>query len=580
MKKSLLVVFLLVLLWINTTNIYYESFTDEYDNLYGGQLITRGLLPYTGFFSHHGPVAYFFAAGIELFTGKDFLMFRFVYQYILWFVEVLLIFFLWKYFNFREAVSLIAYFIVSAISLNYFWGHLLVADNLAAFLLSGAYILLLYQLKQKTSDVNPRMNALNDTALAVKLRRNHGRKPVEFHKLIFPKRHPLKLLFIISLLGFLGLFTSYTFVFAVILIHIFSFYSFSKFNFLKVLILIFVPYIFLAIYLLLTQSFDEMYFQTVTFNRENYVYAEAAQAKNLFALGALIFLKFLNTYKEFLNNLVHYSLNHPFVPTLMLANTALWIQLILTRKFKAFLFSLLIIIFVNVRNNPLSEKLNDFQSAPYILISIFNGVYFLTHSWQVLFEKKQTLKRVLFSFLFIIMLTFSYHFYRFVFDRWSFDYREKQSSKEIIYQSHPVSPFLNPLLKEDDYFFIGPFDPESNFYTIAKPTSRYYFFVPAMEKSSKIHQELLENILKNKPKIIVYHTEYNIFGHEPGKDLIKTLLKDYTTLEYIKGNIKYTPKIKWLGSFRYDLERHFFIRKEFLEEILTKMDALDFIQLD
>ncbi|KKQ09576.1 hypothetical protein A2858_03480 [Candidatus Daviesbacteria bacterium RIFCSPHIGHO2_01_FULL_36_37] len=44
--------------------------------------------------------------------------------------------------------------------------------------------ILFYQLKQKTSDVNPRMNALNNTALAVKLRRNHGREPVELHKLL------------------------------------------------------------------------------------------------------------------------------------------------------------------------------------------------------------------------------------------------------------------------------------------------------------------------------------------------------------------------------------------------------------
>jgi transaldolase len=49
---------------------------------------------------------------------------------------------------------------------------------------TGDEIMDFYQLKQKTSDVNPRMNALNDTALAVKLRRNHGRKPVELHKMI------------------------------------------------------------------------------------------------------------------------------------------------------------------------------------------------------------------------------------------------------------------------------------------------------------------------------------------------------------------------------------------------------------
>lgn len=39
-----------------------------------------------------------------------------------------------------------------------------------------------YQLKQKTMFVRTWMNAFNITALAVKLRRDHGRKAVELHK--------------------------------------------------------------------------------------------------------------------------------------------------------------------------------------------------------------------------------------------------------------------------------------------------------------------------------------------------------------------------------------------------------------
>ncbi|KKQ10394.1 hypothetical protein A2858_01770 [Candidatus Daviesbacteria bacterium RIFCSPHIGHO2_01_FULL_36_37] len=59
--------------------------------------------------------------------------------------------------------------------------------NLTGFILGTILFVPLYfavyQLKQKTSDVNPRMNALNNTALAVKLRRNHGREPMELHRL-------------------------------------------------------------------------------------------------------------------------------------------------------------------------------------------------------------------------------------------------------------------------------------------------------------------------------------------------------------------------------------------------------------
>ena len=58
-------------------NAVHTSYPDEFDNIAGGWNILHGILPWSGFFSHHGALAYFFAAVIDIFSGQNFVKFRF-----------------------------------------------------------------------------------------------------------------------------------------------------------------------------------------------------------------------------------------------------------------------------------------------------------------------------------------------------------------------------------------------------------------------------------------------------------------------------------------------------------------------
>lgn len=548
MKTIILVIILLFLFLLNFSNILHESFTDEYDSLFGGLLINRGAIIYKEFFSNHGPVTYYFAAVIELITKQNFFNFRVGYQFLIWSSEVLLTYFIWKRYGLREAIYTVFFFAIAAISLEFFWGHLLVADNLAGFLIVGTYIILFYYLIEKNIS--------------------------------------LKSLSITSLLCFLTLFTSYTFIFVVFLFYIFSLVSFfSKNNpynmrqLLKVTFLIFCPYILFGLYLLFTKSWSDFYFQTVTFNKDYYVYGEAAKAKNIIELAFSLLTGNLSKYKDILFSFNQFTFNNPFVPTLFLSNTLLWVYLLLTRHIKSLILSIFVVLYVNVRNEPFKPGEIDFHATPYILISLFNGVYCLTHSW-ILFNKKVFwINKLAFGFATLILIIYLVNFFQFVYDKWWYIVNNKLNSNEPFYQSHPISPFLNPLLEADDYYYIGPYDPESNFYAKGKLASRYAYLFPAMEESSKIYTDFITDIDRNKPKIVIYHTEYNIFGHEPGKDFIKHIFENYVTLESLKSQkvYEYTPLIKFLGFFRYDLERHFFIRKDALDEILEKMALYGYI---
>lgn len=552
MKTSILAVLLLALLLFNFSNIVHVSFTDEYDNLLGGSLINKGALLYKDFFTNHGPIAYYLAAAIELVSEKNFFNFRVIYQLLIQSGEVLFVYYIFRKYALKEAVVVAAFFIITAISANFFFGYLLVADNLAGIFLTAAYAVVFYHL--------------------------------------FKNKIPtLVSIFAVSLLCFLALFTSYTYIFVIISIYIFLFLNyFSKSEnrnskrLLKIGLIVFGPYLLLGLYLLITKSWSDFYFQTITFNKEYYVYGEAAKAKNIFELAYSVAVKTLSKYKDLIFSFNQFNLQFPFMPTLLLSNTILWLYLLLTKRIRLFIFSFLCVIYTNSRNEPFSPGPLDFHSSAYVFASLFNGVFALFNIWSILKIRINLLIKTLFysvSFLFII---YSVSFFQFFYDRWWGIMQDKLTNKQPLYQIHPVSYYSDLLIGKDDYNLIGPYDPESNFYSKAKSASRYYYLMPAMDKVPQIRQELIDDVNKNKPKIIVYHTEMNILGVEPGKDFIHFLRKDYINLEDLKTyhQLKYTPVLKFVATFRYDLERHFFIRRDNLDEMLTKMNSLGYIEID
>lgn len=528
------------------------SFTDEYDNLLGGSLINKGALLYKDFFSNHGPVAYYLAAGIETFSQKNFFNFRVIYQLLIQSGEVLFIYYIFRKYGLKETVVLAVFFIITAISANFFFGYLLVADNLAGIFLTSAYILVFYDLFKNNSQ-------------------------------------NLYSVFTVSLLCFLALFTSYTYIFVVISLYLFLLlYYFSKTdnrsrkNLIKVGAVTAMPYLLLGLYLLLTKDWTDFYFQTVTFNKEYYVYGEAGKAKNIFELGYLLMVKIVSKYKDLIFSFNQFNLQFPFMPTLLLSNTLLWLYLLITKRIKLLLFSFLCVIYTNSRNEPFGPGPLDFHSSSYIFMSLFNGVFMLFNIGSFLRTRVNTLIKLLFMSVSFVLIVYSISFVQFFYNRWWWIMEDKLTSRQPLYQIHPVSYYSDLLINEDDYYLIGPYDPASNFYSKAKSASRYYYLMPAMDKVPRIIEELIMDINKNKPKIIVYHTEMHILGVEPGKDFIHFLRKDYINLEDLKTyqNLKYTPIFKFVSEFDYDLERHFFIRKDNLNQMLTKMNSLGYIEID
>src|SRR3989344_859927 len=235
--------FVAILFFIFYTNTLHEEYPDEFDNILGGFYILKGIFPFSGFFSHHGPVAYFVAAIIALFSNGSFVTFRIVYSI------ALALFFLWSYWYLRVRVSATQsrFYLISVLifglSATYFWLHMLLADSLASVLIMPVVAILL-------------------------LRSMQGKQFIRSD------------LVIISALTFLMIFTSLTHVYVGIVVYVYTlyYYFFHKRRGMLgkeslFLIAIFaVPYLLFGIYLILTGSFDEYFYQSILYNQKYYIY--------------------------------------------------------------------------------------------------------------------------------------------------------------------------------------------------------------------------------------------------------------------------------------------------------------------
>ena len=59
-----LIILFLLLFIVLIINQLHAAYPDEFESIVAGYYIVHGKLPYTGFFTHHNPFAYFFAAPI------------------------------------------------------------------------------------------------------------------------------------------------------------------------------------------------------------------------------------------------------------------------------------------------------------------------------------------------------------------------------------------------------------------------------------------------------------------------------------------------------------------------------------
>ncbi len=548
--------FFLLVFSILYANTFHESYPDEFDNIAGGKFIIHGVLPYSGFFSHHGPVAYFIGALIYIFSGSSFVHFRIFYCVFLFLYFLFTYLFIKKSVGFKEANAYLAFIPIVSIASTYFWGHMLIADDLAAYFVIQVFVLLTLKVLYK--------------------------KILSFRDFAF-----------ISILLTLALLSSLTFVYLILFTYLFTFYLFIKQNsftivkksIIKFMFFMAIPYIVFILYLLITGSFSDYIYQSIILNQKYYIYnyprPVGATSINPIRFAIMISSTFYNNFQNLLYQVKDFNFVFPFNISLAIANVALAIYIFTKKHYTLFIFYFLVLIYANARSSPLDSSEKDYQAAVYIVVSLFSMCLFLSKAYEDLKSNTNYPQKLILSSLFMLVGIYSFFNVAFLFER----FKDKSFEKYMgvaaqIYDRPEIAPVLNKIITKDDYVWIGPLEFEEYLYTNAKLATRYHMLIPAMGRSDKIPAEMIAELKKTMPKVIFFNKKYAILGQSPeqyGKFFTNFLKDNYITLYPSPDkNIKYVSLVPITQHF--DLETNLYINKNYKEEIIRKMESENIIK--
>lgn len=537
-KKPLWIVYLILVLGIFLANALHESYPDELDNILGGWYILHGRLPYIGFFSHHGPVAYFLASTVELFSGQSFVRFRIVYTLFL------LVWLLWSYRflakRFGDQVRFLLFLIpLLGLSLTYFWGQMFLADNLAAFLLLPSYVLLIVSIWKK------RPLDLSDITL-------------------------------VSMTSFLTLFSSLTYIYLVGILYTATLACYfvqtakkilSR-SLLKALMILILPLFVFVLYLVFTGSLRDYYEQNIVFNTKYYIYnyprPENSGHINPIRFLVIIANNFFYSFFGLLQQVKDLNFGFPFNPTLAFGNTIFIIMLSLRRRYALSLFVLLTLIYASARTDPLRSEERDYQSAVYFMLSAINTTLALQTMRSFLEEKQEFWKKIITGFLFVVLAVYTFFTVLFVFARFeSKTYGKYMGLAPLIYDRPLIAPYINKVVGENEFMMILPFAFEDLFYVKGKLPSKYQILLPEFRKIPEVKQKVIDDVRQNKPKVIFFDHSVIIRGQILdiyASYFVEFLQNDYVALaDYLDGDTKYT--IIDPGANQIDLGARLYMEK-------------------
>ncbi len=527
-------------------NQVHFSYPDEFENILGGKFFWQGRFPYSGFFTHHNPFAYLLSALIYIFSGESFVRFRLIWGVIQLLAGALYYRMYVKRFSSDNGPLLISTFLFLAFLATYNWGHMLLADSLAGYLILGAYTwlvsLFIYDQPARTKDV-----------------------------------------ILISVLTSLGVFTTMSQIYSAGVLYLFLvgwyFFKTQKINLLKFGLILAIPYLIFGIYLGVTRSIGGFYAQSIRYNTDYYIQLpDNVSFRNPLRIAVVFAYKFWNSYRVALGMVKDFNLGDPFVPAMALANFVIILFWLSKRRYYLAVFTAAMLVFVSTRADPYATHETDYQSLAYHLLSIFHGLLALFLLKTELQKNLDHLKRAIYTFcLFLLGIYFVFLFFM-LFGKWADkSYKKYMGQEALIYDRPSAARQLNRLLKTDEKYYIGPFDFENQFYIGRLPVTKYIVTLPGMSLSEAIQKETLSDFVANRPPIVLFNTEFFIYGQKPGLFLIKYLEDNYINLADLEGACdSFAINNKWWGE--YDVERHLFIEKTRINEILLRLLEQDVIK--
>lgn len=548
-----------ILLLIFVTNAFHEKYPDEFDSIVGGKYILEGKVPYRDWFQHHQPGAYVLSAILLPFAHGSFVQLRVLIALSFFTIIAGTYFLLKKHVPEFDGRYYLFFAITLAVSGTYFWGQMLLADTLAAYLFIPAYLFLLGK---------------------------------DYYRKIFTRSD----LFLVTFFAFLVWFTSMTYLFALTGIILYAMYLYIR-DAIKgdsrivtilasVAVTVGLPYVLYFLFFFVTGGLADWYFANVTYNQEYYIfnYPRAPGAMfNPVRYAIIIANTFMNNYLPALWGVFNFPIGDPLQVTLAMSNAVFLIVLLLTGRW-TFIFPFVIaLIFSNSRSNPQQIKETDYWASVYIALSFMNGIFSLSALTELV-NRTRGLASIRLIAGALLLLTWIYWFFMPLSmmlkmeDRF---YPKYMGTAPLIYDRPEVAPMVNALVGRNEYAWIGPFDFQELFYLKTKiPTRHHWFLDPAAK--SKIKDEIIADLTKTMPKVVVFRRNYAPWGGDPKSFnyfMQDFLDKHYFRIYILNGTLT-DVEYKWkvANTEHFDLDGDFNFNKRYQNEMLEKLMQLGYIE--
>ena len=541
LNKFNLIYIVIFLLFI--VNSAYVSYPDEFINLLGGVVIKSGMLPYVHFFDHHVPFAWYLASFFLIFSFKSFILFR-LYFAIFTFLILFIIANWIKKKNKDLYLYFLGFFFIYPMAGLYYWFHLYLADSLAILFFSAAFWILITQTFSKTKE-------------------------------------NLKPLLASSFFVFLMCFSSLTFIYLGAALYLWHVYLIGYKKIKQQLIFVswsIAPYLIYFLYLLATNSFKDFYFANFTYNTQLYIsipnYIRGSNFNPPKFAATLIF-NFLQGYMPLLSKIKHLDL---YLPTGVLAGMSSFVLffLLFAKNWILGVIYFFILSFSAPRSGLKTFDETDYQSGLFLVLGIASSFVVLYILRNLTKENNlyEDLKRVS-RFLIAVFLIFTTVFLMSNFYG-KFFLRITQQMPSI-YDSSQTKELMSYLIDDNDYFWIGPYEPNEIFYAgKGKIPGKYPTLLPQFRENESLKTGFLKQFKDNTPKIIIYKNTASIFNTpsiEFGKFFIDWMSDKYTQLEDVKG-----MELLKNPSF-FDLKSDLFLLNSDKQNLLQKLENGGYIKL-
>ena len=522
-------------------NARYVSYPDEFVNLLAGKSILNGGLPYRDFFDHHLPLAWYLAAIFLKLSFGSYTIFRLIWSFFNFILLFSLAFYIRKRYPkiYPFYLVFLAFYPLTAL---YFWFHLYLADSLAVLFFALSFWLLLVQ---------------------------------SFFKKDLKENCFISIL--VSLLNFCLVFSSATFVYLALFLYLWQLY-FIRLNKKNIILFIFysgLPYFIYTLYLFLTKTFFDFYFANFVYNTKLYIsipnYVKGSHFNPLkFALTLID--NFWSNYVVLLTFIKHLDLYLPIGVLAGLGSLTLLI-ILLIKKLPIGIIYFFVLSFSAPRSNISKFSETDYQGSLFIMLGLIAGIFSFYFLYQNKFKEiflddlSRVIKILLFIFGFFSFIFLGQNFYHKFFSVFT----QKMPS---VYNFSYVANFIDQIIKKDEYYWIGPYEPHHEFFVKnGHLPGKYPTLLPQFREDYYLKNDFLSQFNRNKPLILIFNHQASIFmtpADEFGGFFLEWIKKNYFNLDQLKIKAKKSPS-------EFNIQTDLYLKKESLNDLIWRLKSADYL---